>query len=76
MEFCLFLGDIIRDPNNVGHMSVECDAKILDDKDFKIKLDNQIGFLKMFNRSLDNARVSNRVAAFSNQIYEAGQLAG
>ena len=54
VEFCLFLGDIIRDPNNVGHMSVECDAKILDDKDFKTKLYNQIGFLKMFSRSLDD----------------------
>jgi uncharacterized pyridoxamine 5'-phosphate oxidase family protein len=51
-EFCLVLGDITRDPSKVGYVRVTCNAHEIQDENFKKKLYNQIGFLKMFNKTL------------------------
>jgi uncharacterized pyridoxamine 5'-phosphate oxidase family protein len=53
-EFCLEIGDIMKDYSGVGYVRVECTAEILDDKKLRTRLYNEIDFIRRLYENLDD----------------------
>ena len=55
-EFCLFLGESA--PPQTRYARVRCNARIVEDKDVKAKIYNQIDFIKRYYQSPDDPRLT------------------